>query len=89
MTPSIAIIILGASMVPTFLPGSRHRLVFTRYVDLRRGMTVDYVNKFYREPLTAHRIVAGETGHWVAKGDANTSVDPGYVTPENYIGQIK
>ena len=81
------ILILGASMSPAIQPGTRHVELFLPYADLKKGMIVDWNCPFPRERI-CHRIVAGWPGKWVTKGYANSCVDRGYCTPENYIGEI-
>ena len=87
MNPTILLLILGTSMEPTLHNGSRYLETFPPYATLHVGDVVNYKSPFLHKPV-AHRIVGGWAGKWVTKGDANSSVDRGYCTPKNYIGEV-
>ena len=74
-------------MVPAIKPNSCHVEIFAPYSNLRIGDTVNYLSPYWHKPI-CHRIVAGWPGKWVTKGDANSAVDRGYCTEQNYIAEV-
>lgn len=84
---ALLIVVIGSSMEPAIHSCSAHDQVPTPYRDLHRGMIVNYINPF-THLRTCHRIVAGWSGYWVVKGDANQAPDRGYCKASNYIGQV-
>lgn len=87
MAVTTFILILGISMLPVIKPNTVHLEIPTPYSKLHRGLIVNHLDSFLHIH-TCHRIVAGWPGKWVTKGDANSTVDRGYCTPKNYIGEI-
>ena len=87
MHPAILLLILGTSMEPTLHNGSRHLETFPPYATLHVGDVVNYRNDFIHTPVV-HRIVGGWAGKWITRGDHNSTVDRGYLTPHNYIGEV-
>ena len=87
---AVLILILGHSMEPTIHAHTLMHRVPTPYSALHLGEIVEYRNDALHCNVS-HRIVGGWSGHWVMQGDnraTNPRPDPGYCTPQNYIGEI-
>ena len=92
----------GWSMLPTFKYGTVLQEYFVPYDQIKEGDVVAYHNPLFQSNVltwrnsTAHRavkkvekIVNGKKEiWWVMKGDNNSSLDPGYMTPHNYEGLV-
>ena len=74
------------SMTPTYPTGS---LVVDRPVDPGARLQVGRVVTFRtHEGLVTHRVAARVTGGLQTKGDANRSVDPWTLPPQNVVGEV-
>lgn len=77
--------VAGNSMLPTLTPGIRYFVPESSYEAIKVG-TIVVMWHPVANGLIVHRVVRGEPGRWVTKGDNNANEDYWYCTPEYFIG---
>jgi hypothetical protein len=77
---------VGKSMEPLFSSETAIVVVPANFKDLKKGMTVVYMNS--RGRMVAHSLVGDLPKGWIAQGVGNDKEDDDLVTPRNLIGVI-
>jgi hypothetical protein len=77
---------VGGSMEPLFAPKTAIIVQQVAFSDLKKGMTVVYVDR--RGCMIAHALTGDLPNGWVAQGINNDMEDPDLVTPANLVGVI-
>ena len=80
----------GRSMLGTFRPGDRLAVEPVTADEVRPGDVVVFRGPNHRagEDELVHRIVAGTSEGWVARGDCNPCTDATLVTADNLLGRV-
>jgi hypothetical protein len=77
---------VGHSMEPLFASGTAIVVAPIQFKDLKKGMTVVYING--RGRMVAHSLVGDLPKGWIAQGVGNDEEDDDLVTKENLVGVI-
>jgi hypothetical protein len=77
---------VGQSMEPLYAPKTAIIVASRKYSELKKGMTVLYVNS--RGSMVAHSLTGDVGKGWIAQGVNNDQEDNDLVTRDNLVGVI-